>query len=164
MTAHAPLLPCPAGHQKGRLKHDDPDEMNSDHTYSVVCQHAPCGWRAGYWDTAEEAIAAWNTRAPAVPPDVHPTASQLHASVKALKSLSPQPASPWSFDMSSAPRDGTEILLGNWRDGRWFHVEADRWRSYATGGAFWHAWSRHDFNPTHWMPMNTLPAPPSPPA
>lgn len=55
-------------------------------------------------------------------------------------------------DISSAPKDGTEILLGTLKDGRWFHIMSDWWTS-RDHGSFWHAWCRYDFNPTHWMPL-----------
>jgi len=43
--------------------------------YQVLCQNSKCNAVAGWCDTAEEAIAAWNQRAPAAewmpkPPEV----------------------------------------------------------------------------------------------
>ena len=76
------------------------------------------------------------------------------------------PLSPWQ-PISTAPKDGTEVILGAWRtygtEG-WFHVQSDRWKVGESGRAFWRDWVDYDFNPTHWMPVEALPIPASPAA
>ena len=70
--------------------------------------------------------------------------------------LTPLPAAQW-FPISTAPRDGTAVLLiGRYPNNRGWSDIYQSWLQ-ADWADHWARWP-HSFAPTHWMP---LPAPPS---
>lgn len=80
-----------------------------------------------------------------------------------LSALSNQPAQPGWRDMSSAPKDGTEILV--WDEHSHIISQAvwkERHRFFASGGWYdmpYTGDSRKLVRPTHWMPLPAAPLP-----
>ncbi len=64
------------------------------------------------------------------------------------------PPSGWR-PIETAPKDGTTILVGRWDDGMPM-IYSDHWSG---AGECW-CDSSPSFQPTHWVPLDTLPEPP----